>query len=135
MREVHRFIADAIYQSDRFEPMVERILAHWTDGSSGKRIPDRREALVRYGEALGAAFQVADDILDAESTDAALGKRAGKDAARNKATFVSVHGLTSAKALRDEFVEKALAALDEARFGREGDGLRAAARFVAQRRN
>jgi farnesyl diphosphate synthase len=97
--------------------------------------PDRRAALVRYGEALGSAFQVADDILDAESTDAALGKRAGKDAARNKGTFVSVHGLEPAKALRDDLVEKAIAALDEARFGVEGDGLRAAARFVAQRRN
>jgi farnesyl diphosphate synthase len=96
---------------------------------------DRRAALVRYGTALGAAFQVADDILDAESTDAVLGKRAGKDAERNKATFVSVHGLTAAKALRDELVEKALAALDEAGFGPDGDGLRAAARFVAQRRN
>jgi farnesyl diphosphate synthase len=96
---------------------------------------DRRAALVRYGTALGAAFQVADDILDAESTDAVLGKRAGKDAERNKATFVSVHGLTAAKALRDELVEKALDALDEAALGRDGDGLRAAARFVAQRRN
>jgi farnesyl diphosphate synthase len=96
---------------------------------------DRRAALVRYGEALGAAFQVADDILDAESTDAALGKRAGKDAARNKATFVSTHGLSPAKAMRDALVDKALAALDEAGFGAEGDGLRAAARFVAQRRN
>ena len=96
---------------------------------------DRRAALVRYGTALGAAFQVADDILDAESTDAELGKRAGKDAERNKATFVSVHGLTAAKALRDELVERALTALDEAGFGPDGDGLRAAARFVAQRRN
>jgi farnesyl diphosphate synthase len=95
--------------------------------------PERRAALNRYGEAVGAAFQVADDILDAESTDAALGKRAGKDAARNKATFVSVNGLTAAKALRDGLVEKALAALDEAGFGPEGDGLRSAACFVAQR--
>jgi farnesyl diphosphate synthase len=96
---------------------------------------DRCAAVVRYGTALGAAFQVADDILDAESTDAVLGKRAGKDAERNKATFVSVHGLTAAKALRDELVGQALGALDEAGFGPDGDGLRAAARFVAQRRN
>ncbi len=96
---------------------------------------DRCAALVRYGTALGAAFQVADDILDAESTDAVLGKRAGKDAERNKATFVSVHGLKAAKALRDALVENALTALDEAGFGPDGDGLRAAARFVAQRRN
>ena len=54
---------------------------------------ERRAALVRYGEALGSAFQVADDILDAEATSEQLGKRAGKDAERNKGTFVSIHGL------------------------------------------
>jgi farnesyl diphosphate synthase len=97
--------------------------------------PDRHAALLAYGDALGAAFQVADDILDAESTDEQLGKRAGKDAARNKATFVSVHGLGPAKALRDALVEQALAALDEAGFGAEGDILREAAKFVAQRKN
>ncbi len=96
---------------------------------------DRRTALLRYGEALGSAFQVADDILDAESTSEALGKRAGKDADRNKGTFVSIHGLAGAKALRDTFVDKALVALDEARLGPEGDILREAARFVAVRKN
>ena len=97
--------------------------------------PERRAVLVRYGEAFGAAFQVADDILDAESTDAVLGKRAGKDAERNKATFVSVHGLTAGQSPTRRPRREALAALDEAGVGSEGDGLRAAARFVAQRRN
>ena len=96
---------------------------------------DRRAALVSYGEALGAAFQVADDILDAESTDEELGKRAGKDAERNKATFVSVHGLKRAKALLEGLVEQALAALDKAGLRGDGETLRAAARFVAERRN
>ena len=99
----------------------------------GGAAPARRDALVRYGEALGSAFQVADDILDAEATSEQLGKRAGKDAQRNKGTFVSIHGLDGAKALRDGFVEKALAALDEARFKAQGDVLRQAARFVAAR--
>jgi farnesyl diphosphate synthase len=97
--------------------------------------PARRAALLRYGEALGSAFQVADDILDAESTAEQLGKRAGKDAERNKGTFVSIHGLDGAKALRDAFVDKALAALDAADLQREGDILREAARFVAARAN
>jgi farnesyl diphosphate synthase len=96
---------------------------------------ERRAALVSYGEAIGAAFQVADDILDAESTDEALGKRAGKDAERNKATFVSVHGLQRARALLEGLVEQALAALEKAELGAEGDTMRAAARFVAERRN
>jgi farnesyl diphosphate synthase len=94
---------------------------------------DRRAALVRYGEALGSAFQVADDILDAEATSEQLGKRAGKDADRNKGTFVSIHGLDGAKRLRDAFVDAAIAALGEAGFQSEGDVLRAAARFVAAR--
>ena len=92
-------------------------------------------SLLRYGEALGAAFQVADDILDAEATSEQLGKRAGKDAGRNKGTFVSIHGLEGAKALRDRLVEQALAALDAAGLGPEGDILREAARFVAARAN
>jgi farnesyl diphosphate synthase len=96
---------------------------------------DRRAALVSYGEALGAAFQVADDILDAEGAEGEMGKRAGKDAERNKATFVSVHGMKRAKALLDGLVEQALAALDRAGLGSQGDTLRAAARFVAERRS
>ena len=94
-----------------------------------------RAALLRYGEALGSAFQVADDILDAEATSEQLGKRAGKDAERNKGTFVSIHGLDGAKRLRDAFVEQAIAALAEAGLGPEGDILREAARFVAARAN
>jgi farnesyl diphosphate synthase len=95
----------------------------------------RRAALLRYGEALGSAFQVADDILDAVSTSEQLGKRAGKDADRNKGTFVSIHGLPGAERLRDAFVAEALAALDAADLRAEGDILREAARFVAARAN
>ena len=94
-----------------------------------------RTALLRYGEALGSAFQVADDILDAEATSEQLGKRAGKDAERNKGTFVSIHGLDGAKRLRDGFVDQAIASLGEAGLGPEGDILREAARFVAARAN
>ena len=97
--------------------------------------PAQRAALVRYGEAVGAAFQAADDILDAESTAEALGKRAGKDAERNKATIVSSYGLAGAKRLRDEFVGNALAALDETGLGKSAEGLREAARFTAARKN
>jgi len=94
-----------------------------------------RAALTRYGLAIGAAFQVADDILDAESSSEALGKRAGKDVGRNKATLVAAHGLAPAKTMRDDLIEAALAALDDAALGARDQTLREAARFVAERKN
>jgi farnesyl diphosphate synthase len=92
-------------------------------------------ALRRYGRALGAAFQIADDILDAEGDEKSLGKRAGKDAARNKATLVAALGLAGAKAARDRLVLEAEAALDASGLGERSELLRAAARFVAARAN
>jgi farnesyl diphosphate synthase len=94
-----------------------------------------RAALSRCGAALGAAFQIADDILDAEGDETKLGKRAGKDAARNKATFVAAFGLDRAKAARDRLVREAQAAVDEAGLSERGDMLRAAAAFIAARAN
>jgi farnesyl diphosphate synthase len=93
------------------------------------------QALTRYGEALGAAFQIADDILDAEGDSAALGKRAGKDAERGKATLVGLLGLDAARARRDSLVAEATAALRETGLGERTDILAEAARFVAARRN
>jgi farnesyl diphosphate synthase len=92
-------------------------------------------ALTRYGKALGAAFQIADDILDAEGDTAALGKRAGKDAERGKATLVGLLGLDAARARRDQLVEDAEAALRDAGLGDKTEILAEAARFVAARRN
>ena len=101
----------------------------------GHATPHARASLSRCGGALGAAFQIADDILDAEGDEAKLGKRAGKDAARNKATYVSAFGLDHAKAARDRLVAQAEAAVDEAGLGARGDVLRAAALFIAARTN
>lgn len=69
------------------------------------------EALGEYGDAIGLAFQVIDDVLDVTGSDAALGKTAGKDAAAGKPTYVSLLGLDAARALADELHTKALAAL------------------------
>jgi farnesyl diphosphate synthase len=88
-------------------------------------------ALSAYGTALGAAFQIADDILDEQGDEAALGKRIAKDAGRNKATLVSLLGVPEAMALRDRLVQDAENALLP--FGARASILIEAARFVAAR--
>jgi farnesyl diphosphate synthase len=90
-----------------------------------------RAALVAYGRALGQAFQIADDILDAEGDEAAMGKRVAKDAGRNKGTLVGALGLGAARALRDALAQQAVDAL--APFGARGAVLAQAALFTAQR--
>src|SRR6202163_3571448 len=71
----------------------------------------QRDALERYGSALGEAFQIADDLLDVEGDPALVGKSTGKDAAAGKATFVSVLGVVGAKARLRELVASAETAL------------------------
>jgi len=82
----------------------------------GARCPNALSAeqlarLDHYANCIGLAYQVVDDVLDQESSTATLGKTAGKDAASNKPTYVSVLGLARAKALAEELREDAQAAL------------------------
>ncbi len=97
----------------------------------GRAEPTARAALLAFGRHLGAAFQIADDILDRESTTEALGKAAGKDAAAGKGTLVDRLGLDGARREAERLLEATLASLDG--FGREADMLRAAARFTVTR--
>jgi farnesyl diphosphate synthase len=90
-------------------------------------------ALDDYGRALGEAFQIADDLLDVEGDAAALGKQTGQDAALGKTTFVTQLGLEGAKQRVRDLLARADAALSI--FGDRGEVLRAAARFVADRKN
>ncbi len=92
----------------------------------------QREALERYGSAVGEAFQIADDLLDVEGDSALVGKQTGKDAAAGKATFVSVLGIPGAKARLAQLVANAENAL--ATFGPGAAILIEGARFVADRR-
>jgi farnesyl diphosphate synthase len=98
----------------------------------GRADAGARGSLVEYGRALGAAFQVADDILDRESSAEALGKRTGKDQEKGKATLVDLLGLEGAKRECRQLVERAEAAL--AGFGAQAQTLREAVRFVADRK-
>jgi farnesyl diphosphate synthase len=91
-----------------------------------------RGALAAYASALGQAFQLADDLLDAEGDEIAIGKAVAKDAGRGKATLVALLGVDSARARLQALVDDAEAAL--APFGDKGAMLREAAGFIASRK-
>jgi farnesyl diphosphate synthase len=100
-------------------------------GILGAATPDQRQALARYGSAVGKAFQIADDLLDVEGDPALVGKNIGKDAVAGKATMVSVLGGAGAKARLRQLVAEAEAAL--APFGAAAAILVEGAKFVANR--
>ncbi len=94
--------------------------------------PDALEALSRYGERLGLAFQIADDILDVEGNEADLGKPIGSDVDKNKATYPAILGLEKSRDLARQSADGAVEAL--ASFGAEADAFRALARFTVERK-
>ncbi|MFB3884326.1 MAG: polyprenyl synthetase family protein [Thermodesulfobacteriota bacterium] len=89
------------------------------------------EAFTRYGEHIGLAFQIADDILNVEGKAVLLGKRTGSDLFRRKATYPSLLGLEESKRRANELVKSAIEALDP--FGPEADPLREIAHFIVSR--
>ena len=99
----------------------------------GRPQPKERVALVGYAADVGLAFQIADDLLDAESTPEELGKPTGQDSTMGKATFVGQLGLNGGRDRAVELVEQACGRLDI--FGKKADLLRDAARFVVDRRS
>jgi geranylgeranyl diphosphate synthase type II len=88
--------------------------------------------LRRFGETIGWAFQVTDDILDVEESSAALGKTAGKDVAQRKATYPSLYGLERSHEIASELSAKAIAELDF--YGTKASRLRDIADFLLRRR-
>ena len=91
----------------------------------------RIQAIDHYAQSIGLAFQVVDDILDAEADTVTLGKTAGKDADSNKSTYVTILGLARAKQLAQELYENALAPLSA--YGAEAQLLTQLAAFITQR--
>ncbi len=93
--------------------------------------PQQLAALDAFGQRLGLAFQIIDDLLDVQSSEAATGKRVGKDAQRGKLTFPGLLGLDRSAQHARELISEASEALKH--FGEDADGLRAVAHFVLER--
>lgn len=100
--------------------------------SGGPLAASARAGLEHYARCVGLAFQVMDDVLDAETDTATLGKTAGKDAAQGKATYLTLMSARDARAYAGELVEDALAAV--APFAAAGGHLADIARFIVERR-
>lgn len=100
-------------------------------GHAAQADPTTMAALTAFGEGLGMAFQIVDDLLDLSGTSAALGKHPGKDVVQAKATYPALHGLSAARAEVERQIERALTAI--APLGPRAVPLRAIARFVAER--
>ncbi len=98
---------------------------------SAEENADKINAVDHFSKSIGLAFQVVDDILDAEADTQTLGKTAGKDAQANKSTYVTLLGLGKAKALAAELHQNAMNALSN--YGQEADLLRHLAHFITQR--
>jgi geranylgeranyl diphosphate synthase, type II len=88
--------------------------------------------LRHFGETLGWAFQVTDDILDVEESSAALGKTAGKDLAQQKATYPAVFGLARSHEIANQLSNKAIADLGS--YGARATRLREITEFLVHRR-
>jgi len=118
-------------QITRLQNRKTGCLISWSAMAGAVMAGEDTAPLRHYAEALGLAFQIADDILDVEGDAAKVGKRLQKDAEAGKATFVSLLGLETAKTRASELCEQASAALEI--YGNDGETLREAARFVISR--
>ncbi|MBL0715568.1 MAG: polyprenyl synthetase family protein [Desulfosarcina sp.] len=98
----------------------------------GKAVPEQKEALNRYAEKIGLAFQVQDDILNIVGDPERLGKGVGTDQRRGKSTYPALLGLQAAKNKAEELIAQALHALDI--FDTKTEPLRAIAKYIINRK-
>ena len=120
LRELHRLKTGALIRASV-------ILGGIAAGASQQQL----DALDRFADQIGLAFQVVDDALDVEGSTEALGKTQGKDQDADKATYVKLLGLEGAKAEAQNLLASALEALES--FGSHADELRELAHFIVSR--
>ena len=107
-----RLSEDQLRQMHRLKTGALLLCAVQMGAACGNDLPESaRAALNRFGEVLGLAFQVVDDILDVTADSATLGKTAGKDAAADKPTYVALMGLPAAQRYADQLAQEAMQAL------------------------
>jgi geranylgeranyl diphosphate synthase type II len=135
-------VADMISEGERVGPdVMEFIHRHKTGalikaactagGLLGGATDEEVESLGFYGEKVGLAFQITDDILDMVGDEAKLGKPVGSDMEQNKSTYPALYGLQRSYTLAQKAVEEAILALEP--FGDRAEPLRAIARFILER--
>ncbi len=93
---------------------------------------EQERSINRYGQQVGLAFQIADDVLNVEGDSVIMGKGIGSDKARGKMTYPSVFGITESKRAQEELVESAIGSLRG--FDEKADPLRGIARYIVRRR-
>jgi farnesyl diphosphate synthase len=123
LREMHRLKTGALLQGSVM-----------MGAACGTCDDTARRALMRYGAAMGLAFQVVDDILDVTADSATLGKTAGKDAAQDKPTYVSLLGLDRSRTYAQELLQESLEALEASGLA-DTQALQALAMMVVDRDN
>lgn len=123
LRRMHRLKTGALLQASVM-----------MGAACGETTPAAQRALSDYGQAVGLAFQVVDDILDVTADSATLGKTAGKDAAQDKPTYVSLLGLERARAYSKELLAQAREALAASGLS-DTRALQALAEMVVERDN
>jgi farnesyl diphosphate synthase len=123
LREMHRLKTGALLEASVM-----------MGAACGEATAAELSALRAYGSAMGLAFQVVDDILDVTADSATLGKTAGKDAAQDKPTYVSLLGLDRSRAYAQELLAQALRALAASGL-RDTQALQALAMMVVNREN
>jgi geranylgeranyl diphosphate synthase type II len=137
-------VADISYEGKDPDPtVVEYIHTHKTGALISASVTagailaggneEEIQSINRYGQHIGLAFQIADDILNIEGNRNVMGKGIGGDKEREKTTYPSVFGITKSKDIQNELVDRAIEALN--RFDKRAEPLRDLARYIIRRRS